>query len=374
MSAVSRILSKIFIGRFYIRNTGFFLLLFYLLFGVVDGGQLPRYHYTLLLGIVGSVHLLLLALLLWLLYNLKCMAYVLKTVTAKEYSFLYATLGSLQGPRKRYAWALVQAGIYAPVLIYSGIAVVVACFNGYYGAAVSIVCFNGLMCALPLWVYDRQVRHPGRRLFFVRWQHWLNRRFRKPFPLYYIYELLLNNMRMLAGVKVVSALVLIFTFTLLRGEAYDVRAVLTGWLICLLIHSMLVFDHRRFEDRFLAFARNLPVPLYRRYIGLAVTYTCLLLPEYGLLLAHTPLLQIWDILLFMAFGGSLLLLFHGILLFPRLDQDKYLRWVLALFCVLLFLVLGYLYWPAVTGMQLIAACLFAGRYYRYEPEYEKSEM
>ncbi|HEU4553137.1 MAG TPA: hypothetical protein VFS25_09890 [Chitinophaga sp.] len=364
-----KVLSKIFIQRFYARNTGFFLLLFYLLFGIVPGGQLLLYHYSLMMGIVSTGGFLLIALGVWLLYNLKCMWHMLGTINAQEYSFLYQTIGTVNTVRQRRSWLVVHIGIYAPALIYSLIAAVLAGFNGYYMALAVLLVFNALMCGLPVLLYSRLIQRPGAVLFYHKWIQWFNRRVHKPLPLYYIYELAASRTRRLLIVKVLSYLILMATFSLM--DEYDVRVALTGLLIALLLHSVLVFEHRHFDDQYLAFTRHLPIPLWKRYATLCITYGCLLLPEFALLTVHTLRYNSWHWLLLGAFGASVLPLFRCLLYFPRLDQDKYLRWVFLIFCALLFMTLGYLYAWAVLCTQALAFALFAGRYYRYEPMYEQ---
>ncbi len=369
--AVINILGKIFTGRFYAQNTGFFFLLFYLLFGIVPGGQLISYHYSLMMGIVSTSNFLLLAIGLWLLYNLKCIWFVLGTLGNKEYSFLYQTIGSISGRNMQRNWLLVHTGIYAPVLVYSGIAAVVALKTAHHAAAVILISFNVIMYIWAVWIYGRQLKRPGAITLYHRLQQWFNRSFYKPLPLYYVYELAINRTRALLVTKLLSCLVLIATFTLMEGDPYDIRAVLTGLLISLLLHCIVVFEHRHFEDQFLGFTRSLPLPLWKRYCALCITYGCLLLPEFGLLIIHTLPHSAWHWLLMIALAVSLLPLFRCLLYFPRLDQDKYLRWVFLIFCALLFTTLGYLYIEAIIATQVAAFVLFIIRYYRYEPHYEQ---
>lgn len=365
------IFSKIFTTRFYAQNTGFFFLLFYLLFGVVQGGQLISYHYGLLLGIVSNTGFLLLALGIWLLYNLKCTWYMLGTMGANEYSFLYQAIGSMPLNRQRRNWLAVHTSIYAPVLIYSGLAIVAAIVQRHYFAAGIIMIFNVCMCFAPVWIYSYRILHPGAVFFYQKWQEWLNRHFPKPLSLFYLYELAVNRTRSLFILKIFSCVVLLATFALMEGQGYDVRAVLTGLLICTLLHTIAVFDHRHFDDQYLAFTRNLSIPLWKRYASLGVTYGGLLLPECGLLMIHTMPYNAWHWTMLMIFAISVLQLFRCVLYFPRLDQDKYLRWVFVMFCVLLFMCLGHVYGWAILLVQCVAFTLFITRYYRYEPQYEQ---
>lgn len=355
-------LSKIFTTRYYTQNAGFFFLLFYFFFGIVPGGQLVSYHYTLIKGMVSNPELLLLALFIWLLYNLKCLAYVEKTLAAKECTFLYATLGILEGSRKWGTLYRIHFSLYAPVFIYSVIAVVAACNLHFYGSAVIILLFNIAMTILPLFSYDHKIKHPGLTPFFASWQEWLNRRFRKPLWMFYIYELLNGNIKALALTKLAGAGILLITCSLM-GNDYDTRYVLVGLLINLLAHSVLVFNHRRFDDLYLSLVPHLPIPLWKRYLQTGVSYLLLLLPEFVLLFLKTGPA---DLFLFITLGVSVLMLLRSLLYFPSLDQDKYFRWVSVAITGVLFLSLAHLYWYAVVLLQLISFGIFYYRYYRYE--------
>lgn len=359
-------LSKIFTTRYYTQNAGFFFLLFYFFFGIVPGGQLVSYHYTFIKGIVSNTEFLLLALSIWLLYNLKCLAYVEKTLAARESTFLYGTLGILEGARKWRTLYQIHFSLYVPVFIYSVVTIVVACNLHFYASAVIILLFNMLMTILPLFSYDHTIRNPGLSSFFAVWQEWLNRRFRKPLWMFYIYELLNGNIKALVFTKLAGAAILLITCSLM-GNEYDTRYLLVGLLINLLAHSVLVFNHRRFDDQYLPLIPQLPVPLWKRYLQMGATYTLLLLPEFVLLFLKT---NPADLLLFVTLGVSMLMLLRSILYFPTLDQDKYFRWVFLAIVAVLFLSLAHFYWYAVVLLQFPGFAIFYYRYYRYEAPLE----
>jgi hypothetical protein len=147
------------------------------------------------------------------------------------------------------------------------------------------------------------------------------------------------------------------------GSEYDTRYILVGLLINLLAHSVLVFNHRRFDDLYLSLIPQLPIPLWKRYLQTSATYLLLLLPEFVLLFLKEGSK---DIVLFVTLGVSVLMLLRSLLYFPALDQDKYFRWVSVAIIGILFLTLAHFYWYAVGLLQLIAFGLFYYRYYRYE--------
>ena len=363
-------LSKIFTVRYYAKNTGFFLVLFYFFFGIVPGGQLLSYHHTLIKGFTGSMDFLAMVCLIWLLYNLKCIAFIINVLSSKEHTFLYGTLGVLEGSSKWRTWLWLHVTLYAPVLIYSAISALIAIQLHFYPSAVIIGVFNVIMIIAPLWLYDHKMKHPGTVSFLARWQQWLNKTIRKPVWLFYGYELLNNNIKSLAIAKVVSGLVIIITCSLM--EQYDERFILVGFLVCILSQVILIYNHRRFDDLYLSLLPQLPVPVWKRYLQTGLLYLVLLLPESILLIY-----KIWQqaspahIIMLVATGLSVLMLLRSLLYFPRMDQDKYFRWVLIIIVTLLFLGLARLYWYGIILLQAPAFTIFYNRYYRYEAPLEK---
>ncbi|MBW8683969.1 hypothetical protein [Chitinophaga rhizophila] len=364
-------LSKIFTIRFYAKNTGFFLVLFYFFFGIVPGGQLPAYHHTLIKGFTGTPEFLALVCFIWSLYNLKCVAFIFNLLSSKDHTFLYGTLGLLEGMQKWRTWLWLHITIYAPVLIYGGISTIVAAKSGYYMAAVIIVVFNLVMMTAPLALYVRKMKHPGTVSFLARWQHWFNRTFRKPIWSFYGYELLNNNIRSLAISKIVTAIVIILTCSVMAGK-YDERMLLVGVLICVLAQSILVYNHRRFDDLYLSLLPQLPVPVWKRYLQNCLLYLILTAPEHILIIVKTWTTGMpahW--LMLVLTGVSLMTLFRSLLYMAGIDQDRYFRWVVIAIVVVLFLGLAHLYWYSIILVQVTAWCLFRYRYYRYEAPLEK---
>jgi hypothetical protein len=355
-------LSKVFTVRYYTQNTGFFLLVFYFFFGIVPGNQLLPYHYALIMGFLSSTGMLLITLLIWFLYNLKCMAYVQKTLSARENTFLYGTLGILEGPIKWRTLYWLHFTLYAPILAYSAAALLIAFKTQAYVPAIVIILFNIIMTIIPLRSYDHKIKNPGTTPFFSNWIEWLNRRFHKPLWLFYIYELLNTNVKTLALTKFGGALLLLFACSFI-GDPPDKRVVLVGLFLNLLAHSVLVFNHRRFDDLYLSMLTQLPVALWKRYLQTGATYLLLMLPEFMLLCFK---IGPADLPLYITFGISILMLMRSLLYFPQFDQDKYFRWVFLIIVAALFLSLAHCYWYAVVLFQITAFIIFYFRYYRYE--------
>lgn len=368
MRTTIQLLHKIFTQRFYIQNTGFFLVLFYLLFGIVDGGNLVSYHRSLMLGFLGSATFLCIVLLLWTLYALKCVGFMLKTFQLPGYDFLYPTMGSIAVKERQKIWLLLHTAIYTPVLIYAAIAVWVAISHQYYLSAAVVIVFNIAMCIWPLLVYERKLNHPDVIFFTGHLQRWINRHFTKPPVLFFLYELFTNYPRRIFSMKLFSAGVLWLTFFLLGQMDFDLRGLQLGIILSVLLHMQLMLHHRTFDDDYLNFIQQLPVPLFKHYLRVIVIYTLLFLPEMVMIIINTyGKTSPWGLLACFAIAISLLVLFRCLLYFPKIDPEIHLRYVLLISFVVLFMILGKYEWPAVLLLQTASAIIFFRKYRTYEP-------
>lgn len=372
MRTTSAILSKIFTQRFYIQNTGFFLVLFYLLFGVVNGANLLAYHKGLMLGFLGNYTFLFLVLLLWTSYTLKCVGFMLKTFQLQGYDFLYPTMGSIDKSARRIIWLRLHTAIYMPVLVYAGIALVIAIQQGYYPQAVIIAVVNIANCIWPLTLYERKLDQPDVIFFTGHLQRWINRHFTKPPVLFFLYELFTNFPRRIVSTKLFSAGVLWLTFLIMtRGDYFDLRGLQLGVMISVLSHMQLMVHHRAFDDTYLNFMENLPVSLFTHYMRLVGVYVITFLPEMIIITVNaytktTP----WGLITVFCTALSLLILFRTLLFFPKMNPEVHVRYTMLTSFIVLFMVLGHYEWPAVLLLQTASAIIFFTKYRSYEPYIE----
>ncbi|NLU91772.1 hypothetical protein [Chitinophaga sp. Ak27] len=369
MRTTSAILSKIFTQRFYIQNTGFFLVLFYLLFGVVNGANLIAYHKALMLGFLGNYSFLLLVMLLWTSYALKCVGFILKTFQLQGYDFLFPTMGSVSKPARIRLWLLLHTAIYMPVLVYAGIALIVAVQYQYYVPAALIVVLNIANCVWPLRLYERKLAQPDILFFTGHLQRWLNRHFTKPPVLFFLYELFTNFPRRIVSTKLFSAGVLWLTFLIMeRGEYFDLRGLQIGVMVSVMIHMQLMVHHRAFDDTYLHFMENLPIRLINHYARLIGVYVIMFLPEMVMLAVNgytkTP---IGGLITVFCTALSLLILFRCLLYFSKMNPEIHVRYTMLTSFIVLFMILGHYEWPAILLLQAASAIIFFKKYRSYEP-------
>ncbi|WP_143305316.1 hypothetical protein [Chitinophaga vietnamensis] len=370
---MQHIFNKIIVRRFYLQHAGFFFVLFYFLFGVVDSGNLLYYHLGLLNGFLHHYGFLALVLLSWALYNtILCTGYMMKLLQLPEYTFLYTTIGSLDKNARRRLWWRLQAGMYLPVIIYGAIAIVYACTKQLYAQAAIIAVFNIAMCIWPAALYERKLWQPDVFFFTGGLQRWLNKHFTKPPFTWFIYEMFTRFPRRIILVKVYSLGILWLTFFLMeQGSDFDLRALQIGIICTALVHMQLMSHQRAFEEIYTEFMRNLPIPLWQHYGRLLATWCLLYLPELIMITVNANTkTNVQGLLIAAAMGFSLLVLFRTILYYPKVNAEIHLRYLLVIAFIDIFLVLGHYEWPAILAMQAAAALIFFNKSRVYEPYIE----
>ncbi|PSL46796.1 hypothetical protein CLV51_103778 [Chitinophaga niastensis] len=373
MRTTTAILSKIFTQRFYIQNTGFFLVLFYLLFGVVDGSSLWNYHQSLMLGFLRNNSFLIIVLLLWTSYALKCAGFILKTFQTQGYDFLFPTMGSMPATSRWRTWWVLHTAIYMPVLVYAAVAVVVAIQQHYYLKGIIIIVFNIANCIWPLTLYERKLAQPDVIFFTGHMQRWLNKHFTKPPVLFFLYELFTNFPRRIFSTKLFSAAILWLTFLIMRqGEYFDLRGLQLGAMVSVLVHMQLMVHNRAFDDTYLNFMENLPIRLSTHYLRLICIYILMFLPEMVMITVNAYTKTPWmGLITVFCTALSLMILFRCLLYFPKMNPEIHVRYVLLTSFIVLFMILGKYEWPAIALLQIASAIIFFKKYRTYEPYIER---
>lgn len=351
---IARILQKILVNHFYQMNAGFFAFLFFALFGVVRGGELIHYHYSLMLAFLESPIILAGVLLAWVLYTFKCSNYIIKRILEPRQLFL-SSLNHLNN-RELFGWMLfVQVQVFAPVWVYAAIATAVAIHLNYWAQALTMVAANLLLIGAAARWYSSTIRHHGKDGFFGKWKlleklSW-KMRFVKPVFSYAIFHLFRERKQMLLMTKLFTLLFLYGFIQLYEPYRPDPRPILLCFLLIVGVHSSLILQIRAFEREFLPFLRNLPVKIPLRFLQMLCTYVLLFLPEliyvWSAYPLHFTLLEYPQIVLMvLSLAGFL----HSILLVYDMPSEDYLNSVFGMMAVLFFVLL---YNPGILFFLLV---------------------
>ena len=367
MRIVLAILQKVVVNHFYRVNAGFFLFMFFVLFGIPV--NLAQFHLAIINVIIQNPAGLAGGMTLWLLYNFKCINYVVKHLRSPQQQFLFC-LNNLS-PSSCFGYLIyVQALVYMPVLAYSLVAAIIAFKTHYYISAAIILLFTTVLVLLTAAIYLRALqRRPlfNNTVLLPK----INIRLGKPLfslPLYY---LLHNRGQMLLVAKFFSLLALFVFFKLYEVEQYDIRPLLLCFMLATAANSAIVFEAKAFEDTTMFITKNFPISLPQRFGLLLLTYTLLMLPELAFACKGWPLyFHVVDYAQLLLLSVGLLTLFHGSLFTDDMDTDAFYKIVFAILAILFFVIL---YNPGILLECVLLAVsygLYASYYYDFEKKYD----
>ncbi len=310
--------------------------MFFVLFGVP--ANLAQFHLAIITIITQNPVGLAGGMLIWLLYNAKCVDYVVKHLRTPQQQFLFC-INNLP-PKAGFGYMVyVQALVYMPVMAYSLAAAAMAIKSQHYFSGAAILLFTAASVLLAAAIYLRVLqRKPVVAKGMAMPQTGI--RLGKPLfalPLYYLVH---SRRQMLLVAKFFSLLVLYIFCKLYEPDQYDIRPLLLCFMLVTAVNSAAVLQIKSFEDSSVGFARNFPTSLFRRFVMLVCMYTALMLPELLFVCKGWPLhVHIIDYPQLLMLSVGMLTIFHAALYTDDMDSEAYFKIVFALLAVLFFVIL-----------------------------------
>jgi len=358
MVSIAHLLLKTVVRKFYERNAGFFLFIFFLMFGIVESTQIVSYHLSQIYGLLSSTLFLSIICVIWILYLIKCFVFVSGFFSSAENTSILK-LNNLPFLQRFSSIYLIFILIDLPVLIYVSVIIGVALHEKLYIETVVIILFHLLILGISSLLFDKRISSLSPPSF--RWPSvQLNRPI--PFSLYYLSTLLNKHKVVLFTTKAFSFFAIV-GFINIPLDHYEYRLAILGFLFGIAAHAVIVFEFRKFEEIYLRFLRSLPISITNRFVQLAIVYFLLLLPESGLLVVnHINLLTVIEIHLF---ATGLLVLSHC-RLYAELNNDKHIQFTLWLFLISFMLVLFKVYLIEFFLIWILAYYFFKRNFYQFE--------
>lgn len=286
MKAAINILSKLFVARFYAVNTGFFLLMFLLLFGVVQGGTLISYHLSLMEFILSSPTSMLVAFTIWLLYNYKCLAFIHAVIRNPANHFL----NTLQCYRKGTLLLLLAAThllLYLPVLLYSVCVIALGVHKLLFLQSLLVACFQLALIAFSTFSVYSALLYPWQRL--LPWKINTSWKLHKTFYTILLWFTYYERKRTLLLLKIVSILLLFIPLEL-NKDNFQVSDFALVFQISIASHAIIAYYYVQFIEVKMRWLRNTPRSPMHFFMLYAATFCIILIPETIYLLKHTFLL------------------------------------------------------------------------------------
>lgn len=343
---------------FYQQHIGLFLVIFYLLFGMIQGYDLILFHKALLLSICSSPINLLILFAIWTLYAVKSLLFVKNKLTQEDYSFA-KQLTVVPKNEQIILWIKVYSFLLAPILCYAGLVLITSIIHQYFLSLFATVMMLGLiMILLALLTYRFS------NLNFNLSKVWINLpsiKMKKPFWSWPIWYLLNEQKLMLLICKVVSFLFFKAILLVFADIPNDIRIYLTALLAVVLSHAVLVLNLTKFDAFYSSFAKNLPINAIKRLASWIFVFSFLLIPELLLLMIATNITLVQFVYCVLFSIGSMLVL-QLMVYFFKANTDRYLQYLLFFFFVSMFAVLGGYYLWFSIGMIIFSSMIFIWNY------------
>lgn len=323
-------LNRIFVGPFYARNAGTFLVLMLLAFGFLSATE----HRALIMSALGSPLLLSFVFVLWGFYLVKTVSFVWQELAAPEHLFLQ-TFWLIPAPKRLALWLTILTALLFPILAYGGWMIQIAAHFGRWNSLTAIAVFMLLLIAVGAVLADFRLRHPNPNA--LRLPHLT---IRLPYELFFPTYWLRREPLSLVLTKAFSCLLLVGVCRLYPTDDYDQRLLLIGLLLAVLGHSQVGGQVSAFERKYLLFLPNLPLSWAQRFGRYVLTYGLLWLPELLILLRNCPTAVRLDYVIWVWLTGwGWVLLMHSLAYRYDVLPERWLSGIIAAFVIGLLLIM-----------------------------------
>ncbi|WP_276132975.1 hypothetical protein [Polluticoccus soli] len=359
-------LNTLFVKQFYRLNLGFFLVCFFILFGILSFRDMVYFHYTIMEQAHTSRVLLLLCG-AWLLYAVKCLGFGLRVLqTPLSSNFLYHLQGLTDRKLLRVLSEL-QLMIYLPALAYAIITAVVQMLHGHILAAITILLVQTVLIFIPSYLYLLTLNSTYKQIRLERVYRFLDfGSAEKNFRFWLLHYLFHQRKAALLGIKI-GSLILLQAMVTYNEKNLNLESVSYLMLGLIAAHAILPFYLREFIEERLRFVRAMPISLTKRYSWFLLSYAVLMLPELLFLLLHVKsVLPITMLLLIYAIAAAQLSLYSSLLYSPRMTVEKYMLVVAVLFFASILFLAAFPIWQFALTVFLISFTLFVIFYERWE--------
>jgi hypothetical protein len=365
-TSISTVLRKVFVATYYRLNAAFFLLVFLVLFGVIDPGASVHMHYELMLMVGSQPAILLIGIAVWTVYYAKCLLFCINRIAESEQLYLYE-LQALPLAASVRIFLGMLAGIYAPALVYAGCTVVLALVKGHIGSALAILLHAGAMLATGIAICRARIMNVTRYSAVSKLSA-LIVKLRPGYISYmdYLSAYAMSSKKLLLLLLKVGSLLLLQLMVAINRDSHEAEGTFYILLFIVTAHGLLPWHFVRFMESN-TWLRNLPLTVSRRYLAFAIAYALLFLPELVFLLIHLhtalTLLQMFS---FYALALAMLCWLHTMLYMKHIKLENYALLLAAVYVFSIISLTTLSTWLLAAIWMSSSALLFPVLYRRYE--------
>ncbi len=357
-------LFRLIVIQFYKQNTGLFLFLFLLFFGIIPPQHLVATHAALIQAQLSSVPLMIVVSFFWVLYAGRCIRFADRSFTKYSHSLLnlYQVLPYQHILRRVLGYFTLM---YLPILIYGILTISIAAVQGVSWHVIGTASLLLLiLISSTVWIAKnllqlKEWHRPYQQIRFRRKQH-ISTKF---VLLAYLWH---DKKIGLVAQKIFSYFC--FNFFFIRNASIFREDYFTFFIFLMgAMNALLIFNTHKMTEEKLSFLRNLPFSMLNRIVMIIVTGFVLFVPELIIMLVSGfELLSISDSFVLYGILGTQFVLSFSILYTSNLSLKKYVQYLFLLLLSYLFL---YLLLPTALIILFnigLAFLIFHEQYHAYE--------
>ena len=351
------------ITPFYRSHAGLLFLVFYVMFGMVESGQLISYHTALIEGMFSSFYFLVCVCIIWALYSFKILLFILNLLRQPDYHFANH-LNLLPQPKVFRTLFAINCAAFLPVLCYSLFIYQIGLAHHNYISCLYIFLFQAALCSLNAWII----------LMYFKTQHkftWQAPHLRLPSvggKIGFYISYFIGDEKVALFLSKLFSLSLLYFVRENTGPGDDFRITGLAWLFALASNTFLILKIRTFEDRYLTWTKALPIGVGKTYLLTLIFYVLVLWPEFLMITTEIgETISIREFIILILFSGGFMMAIHAYLLKPNRNTDQFSMYLFWLFIASFFIILSKLIIMLTIVLCISSFVLTSRRYYEYEP-------
>jgi hypothetical protein len=367
LKSTATILQRSIAAPFYRRNAGFFLFIFFLLFGMQPNlKQTLEFHLLLINGIATTLNFFIITAAIWVLYAFRTIHFFNGCLKNKAYNFLQ-TLNTIEAGKRFLQLLLLSVQLLLPVICYGMLAVILAVKNNHIPGAAAIF-FTLLLITFLTSI-----------IFYSLLQKNKREKIRLPLPslrlpdtlFSFLLKFIFNEQFILLLLLKIITFSCLYFFAKTDPTIFEDRMLWMIYLTALIGHCILIYRNQHFMELKMSFFRNMPVKPVSTLFSLLGVYLVVLIPEIWALKGvaiqqHDIINYVWMILT----GPALLLLLHCLLYTEDMKMEGFLQLLFGVWIVTIFFSLSSNRWMLPLICLGMAIFIFFNSYYAYEKKAE----
>jgi len=327
---------KIFSNGFYRQNGATILFVFSTILiycfyintlGDVELDEVTEWNLAVTIAFVSNPLMVGIFIIAVIVYAFKIWQYFIKQIQLPANEFIFYSVNAASKRTQFIAWLAVHFKIMIPLWSYSLFSLIIGFSYKYYIIPVALNLFVFFINQMLAYLSFRKL-NSFKEERNLRKGYIFNLSFKKGINILYFLNLLDKGKIAFVITKFISIVISFWVINLFENETDIRRPLLMVVLLIVSSHIIIIFNEYAFNERYLYFIHNLPIPLWLKWLGPSTNYLLILLPEIAWLIMNFS--AIYSIQ-FIIVGISMILFLRALTYYTGTIMRRYLIWFFLFF-------------------------------------------